>query len=78
LMIGHVAPEAAAGGPLAALRDGDDIEIDVESRTLAVHGVDIAARMGDWSPPEPHYRRGVLARYAALVGSASEGAILKP
>ena len=78
LMIGHVAPEAAAGGPLAALRDGDDIEIDVERRTLAVHGVDIAARMKDWSPPEPHYRRGVLARYAALVGSASEGAILKP
>ena len=78
LMIGHVAPEAAAGGPLAALQDGDDIEIGVESRTLAVHGVDIAARMTDWSPPEPHYRRGVLARYAALVGSASEGAILKP
>jgi len=78
LMIGHVAPEAAAGGPLAALQDGDDIEIGVESRTLAVHGVDIAARMKDWSPPEPHYRRGVLARYAALVGSASEGAILKP
>ena len=78
LMIGHVAPEAAAGGPLAAMRDGDDIEIDVESRTLAVHGVDIAGRMKDWSPPEPHYRRGVLARYAALVGSASEGAILKP
>jgi dihydroxy-acid dehydratase len=78
LMIGHIAPEAAAGGPLAAVWDGDDIEIDVESRMLAVHGVDIAARMEDWSPPEPHYRRGVLARYAALVGSASEGAILKP
>ena len=78
LMIGHVAPEAAAGGPLAALRDGDDIEINVESRTLAVHGVDIASRMKDWSPPEPHYRRGVLARYATLVGSASEGAMLKP
>ena len=78
LMIGHVAPEAAAGGPLAALQDGDDIEIDVERRTLAVHGVDIAARMKDWSPPEPHYRRGVLARYAALVGSPSEGAILRP
>jgi len=78
LMIGHVAPEAAAGGPLAALQDGDDIEIGVESRTLAVHGVDIAARMKDWAPPEPHYRRGVLARYAALVGSASEGALLSP
>jgi dihydroxy-acid dehydratase len=78
LMIGHVAPEAAAGGPLAAVRDGDIIDIDVESRRLAVEGVNIAARMKDWSPPEPHYRRGVLARYAALVGSASEGAMLKP
>jgi dihydroxy-acid dehydratase len=78
LMIGHVAPEAAVGGPLAALQDGDLIEIDVDSRKLAVSGVDIAARLKDWSPPEPHYRRGVLARYAMLVGSASEGAILKP
>ena len=78
LMIGHVAPEAAVGGPLAALRDGDVIEIDVESRRLAVSGVDIAERLKDWSPPEPHYRHGVLARYATLVGSASEGAILRP
>jgi dihydroxy-acid dehydratase len=78
LMIGHVAPEAAVGGPLAALRDGDIIEIDVDTRKLNVEGVDIAARLKDWSPPEPHYRHGVLARYAMLVGSASEGAILKP
>jgi dihydroxy-acid dehydratase len=78
LMVGHAAPEAAVGGPLAALRDGDVIEIDVESRLLAVHDVDIAARLKEWSPPEPHYRRGVLARYATLVGSASEGAILRP
>ena len=78
LMIGHVAPEAAVGGPLAALQDGDVIEIDVDSRRLAVIDVDIEARLKGWSPPEPHYRRGVLARYAALVGSASEGAILKP
>jgi len=78
LMVGHVAPEAAAGGPLAAIEDGDVIEIDVESRRLAVEGVDLAARMKGWSPPEPHYRRGVLARYALLVGSASEGAMLKP
>ena len=78
LMIGHVAPEAAVGGPLAALQDGDMIEIDVASRTLAVQGVDIAARLSNWSPPEPHYRRGVLARYAMLVGSASEGAVLRP
>src|SRR2546425_10445521 len=78
LMIGHVAPEAAVGGPLAALQDGDVISIDVDSRALTVENVDIAARLKDWSPPEPHYRKGVLARYALLVGSASEGAMLKP
>ncbi|HEV2414219.1 MAG TPA: dihydroxy-acid dehydratase [Candidatus Dormibacteraeota bacterium] len=78
LMVGHVAPEAAVGGPLAALKDGDIIVMDVESRRLAVEGVDIDGRLKDWSPPEPHYRHGVLARYAALVGSASEGAILNP
>src|SRR5438309_6327074 len=78
LMLGHVAPEAAVGGPLAALRDGDIIEIDVDSRKLAVENVDIASRLAGWSPPEPHYRKGVLARYALLVGSASEGAMLKP
>ena len=78
LMVGHVAPEAAVGGPLAALQDGDMITIDVDTRKLAVEGIDIAARLKDWSPPEPHYRRGVLARYAMLVGSASEGAMLKP
>jgi dihydroxy-acid dehydratase len=66
------------GGPLAALRDGDVIEIDVESRKLSVVDVDLEARLKDWSPPEANYRRGVLARYAALVGSASEGAMLKP
>ncbi len=78
LMIGHVAPEAAVGGPLAALQDGDMINIDVPTRMLAVEGVDIAKRLNGWSAPEPHYRRGVLARYALLVGSASEGAVLKP
>jgi len=78
LMIGHVAPEAAVRGPLAALRDGDVITIDVPSRSLAVEGVDIESRLMDWSAPEPLYRTGVMARYALLVGSASEGAILKP
>jgi dihydroxy-acid dehydratase len=78
LMVGHVAPEPAVGGPLAAIEDGDVIEIDVASRKLAVEGVDIEARLKDWSPPEPHYRKGVLARYALLVGSASEGAMLRP
>ncbi len=78
LMIGHVAPEAAARGPLAALRDGDMISIDVDSRRLEVEGIDIEARLKDWAQPEPRYRTGVMARYALLVGSASEGAILKP
>jgi dihydroxy-acid dehydratase len=78
LMIGHVAPEAAVGGPLAAIRDGDIINIDVATRRLEVEDVDIAKRLNGWSPPEANYSRGVLARYALLVGSASEGAMLKP
>ncbi len=78
LMIGHVAPEAAVGGALAALQDGDIVNIDVDTRTLEVEGVDIAARLKGWSAPEAHYRTGVMARYALLVGSASEGAVLKP
>src|SRR3989442_8913929 len=77
-IIGHVAPDAAVGGPLAALQDGAIIDIDVESRRLNVEGVDIAARLKGWTPPEPNYRKGVLARYALLVGSASDGAMLKP
>jgi dihydroxy-acid dehydratase len=78
LMIGHVAPEAAAGGPLAALRDGDTVVVDVRQRRVDVEGVDLAARLSDWSPPEPHYRSGVFAKYAAQVRSASEGAITVP
>src|SRR5256885_4907642 len=78
LMIGHVAPEAAVRGPLAALRDGDIIAIDVDTRSLAVEGIDIEARLADWAQPEAQYRTGVLARYALLVSSASEGAILRP
>ena len=78
LMIGHVAPEAALGGPLAALRDGDVVTVDVSRRTLDVEGVDIQERLRDWSPPEPRYRGGVFAKYAAQVSSASEGAITGP
>jgi dihydroxy-acid dehydratase len=78
LMIGHVAPEAAVRGPLAALNEGDVINIDVDTRKLEVEGVDVEARLADWSAPEAQYRTGVMARYALLVGSASEGAILKP
>jgi dihydroxy-acid dehydratase len=74
LMVGHVAPEAAVGGPLAAVHDGDLVAIDVPSRKLELEGVDIAERMRDWSPPEQALR-GVFAKYAAQVHSASEGAI---
>jgi dihydroxy-acid dehydratase len=74
LMVGHVAPEAALGGPLAAVRDGDLIAIDVPARKLELEGVDLAERMRGWSPPEQALR-GVFAKYAAQVHSASEGAI---
>jgi dihydroxy-acid dehydratase len=77
-MIGHVAPEAAVGGPLAALRDGDMIAVDVANRKMDVEDVDVAARLREWSPPEPRYRTGVFAKYAAQVTSASEGAITQP
>jgi dihydroxy-acid dehydratase len=80
LMIGHVAPEAVRGGPLAIVRDGDVIEIDVERETLTLEvGADeIAARLAAWSPPPRLYESGVFARYSALVSSASEGAVLAP
>ena len=76
-MVGHVAPEAFRGGPLAALREGDIVVIDVEKGELHVELSDdeLAARLADWVEPEPRYRRGVLAKYAALVSSASEGAV---
>jgi dihydroxy-acid dehydratase len=80
LMVGHVAPEAARGGPIAALRDGDEIEIDVEARELRVLLTDeeLAGRLRGLVLPEPRYTSGVFARYAALVSSASEGAVLRP
>lgn len=77
-MIGHVAPEAAVGGPLAALRDGDTIVVDIAGRRIDVEGVDLAERLRDWSPPEARYRTGVFAKYMAQVTSASEGAITRP
>jgi dihydroxy-acid dehydratase len=79
LMVGHVAPEAARGGPLAALRDGDSITIDIEAGTLDVDLADdeIARRLANVTPPPPGYDFGVFARYRASVGSASEGAVLR-
>jgi dihydroxy-acid dehydratase len=79
LMVGHVAPEAARGGPIAALRDGDEIEVDVEARELRVllSDAELAARLAAVDPPAARYTSGVFARYAALVSSASEGAVLR-
>ncbi len=76
-MVGHIAPEASKGGPLAAVREGDTIVVDVERHRLDVELADdeIAARLADWVEPEPRYRRGALATYATLVASASEGAV---
>jgi dihydroxy-acid dehydratase len=80
LMVGHVAPEAARGGPLAAVRDGDTITIDLEACRLDVDLPDdeIRRRLAEVSPPPAHYDTGVFARYRASVGSASEGAVLRP
>lgn len=80
LMIGHIAPEAAVGGPIAALRDGDMISIDIDKRRIdvALTADQMAERMRAWKKPAPHYTTGVFAKYAALVSSAAEGAITRP
>jgi dihydroxy-acid dehydratase len=80
LMIGHVSPEAAHGGPISALQEGDTIVIDIEKRRLDVElsDTEIAARLAHWTEPVPHYTSGVFAKYSALVSSASEGAITQP
>jgi dihydroxy-acid dehydratase len=77
LMIGHIAPEAALGGPLATVEEGDEIVIDVDRKALdlAVPADEIARRLAAWRPRPPNYAGGVLAKYAALVGSASAGAV---
>jgi dihydroxy-acid dehydratase len=77
LMIGHVAPEAALGGPIGLVEEGDEIVIDVEARTLdlAVAEPVLAGRRRAWQAPPPRYLGGVMAKYAALVSSASEGAV---
>jgi dihydroxy-acid dehydratase len=77
LMAGHVAPEAIRGGPIAALRDGDEITLDIDARRLDVKLSDdeIAERLKSYEPPEPPYKSGVMAKYAASVSSASEGAV---
>jgi len=76
LMVGHIAPEAYRGGPLALLREGDTVVLDVEARRLdmEVDEAELERRRAEWTQPEPRYATGVFAKYAAAVGSASEGA----
>src|SRR5207247_1176008 len=77
LMIGHVAPEAALGGPIAMIEDGDEIVIDVDAKRLDLNvpAAQLEQRRGRWSPPPPRYMGGVMAKYAAQVSSASVGAV---
>jgi dihydroxy-acid dehydratase len=76
-MIGHVAPEAASGGPIAFVRNGDEVTIDAAKRRIDVKA-DLKKRAKNWKPPKPNYTWGVLAKYAATVSSASEGAVTIP
>jgi dihydroxy-acid dehydratase len=80
LMIGHVAPEAALGGPIALVEEGDTVTIDVDRRALdlEVDEATLTERRARWSAPAPRYETGVMAKYAALVSSASEGAVTNP
>lgn len=80
LMAGHVAPEAAHRGPIAALKDGDTVTFDIANRTLSVDLPDdeIESRLAGWTEREPAFKTGVMAKYAALVSSASEGAVTNP
>lgn len=77
LMAGHVAPEAAQGGPIAAVRDGDIVVFDLDARELRVEleADEIRARLRDWKAPAPRYTTGVMAKYSRLVASAAEGAV---
>jgi dihydroxy-acid dehydratase len=78
--IGHIAPEAVDGGPIAFVADGDRITIDVPTRKIDLHVAppEIAARKQNWKLPEPRYTHGVLAKYARLVTGADKGAVTEP
>jgi dihydroxy-acid dehydratase len=75
--VGHIAPEACVGGPIALVRAGDRIRIDIDARTieLLVDDATLDARRADWSEPDPKYTQGALAKYARAVGSAEHGAV---
>jgi dihydroxy-acid dehydratase len=77
--VGHVSPEAAEGGPIAAVLEGDIITIDIPERRLHLHisGEEIEARLAQWRRPEPKFKRGYLALYARLAESADKGAIIR-
>ena len=80
LMMGHVSPEAALGGPIAAVHEGDTIRVDIKQRLLEIEisDAEIHRRMAQWKAPKPRYASGVFAKYGALVASASQGAITRP
>ena len=77
LMVGHVAPEAAVGGPIAAIREGDIIHFDIPNRRLDVEisEKELQSRLQNWKTPEPKFKRGVFRKYADTVSSASRGAV---
>lgn len=79
-MVGHVAPEAFVGGPIALVKNGDEISIDTETNSIDIHvsEEELQKRKKEWRQPKPNYITGALAKYASLVGSAAEGAITKP
>lgn len=77
MVVGHVAPEAAVGGAIALVHEGDTITIDADTQKLHLHVTDeeLESRRANWQPPKPRYTSGVLAKYAKLVSSSSVGAI---
>jgi dihydroxy-acid dehydratase len=79
-MVGHVAPEARDGGPIATLEDGDEVTVDITNRELsiALSDEELAERLDDWEPDEPQYTTGVLAKYGTAFGSAANGAVTNP
>lgn len=77
MVVGHVAPEAAVGGTIGLVQEGDSITIDADARLLQVNVSDeeLAKRRANWTPPAPRYTKGILAKYAKLVSSSSLGAV---